>query len=96
MQVKFSTVAESELDDASLYYDASVPGLGAQFRGEVERSALQLSRMPMLRPEVWPPIRRCLLSRFSYALIYSIETDYVFVIAVAHQHRNPGYWQDRM
>ena len=96
MQVKFSTVAECELDDASLYYDASVPGLGAQFRSEVERSILQLSRMPMLWPEVWPLIRRCLLSRFPYALIYSIETDYVFVIAVAHQHRNPGYWQDRV
>ena len=37
MQVKFSTIAESELDDASLYYDASVSGLGAQFRSEVER-----------------------------------------------------------
>ncbi len=46
MQVKFSTAAEFELDDASLYYDASVPGLGAQFRGEVERSAFSVAVGP--------------------------------------------------
>lgn len=95
MQVKFATVAEAELDDATLYYEQAVPGLGEQFRGEVERAARQLGRMPLLWPEVWPPVRRCLLSRFPYALIYSVEADYVFVIAVAHQHRKPGYWQDR-
>lgn len=96
MQVKFSTVAEDELDDATLYYEQSMPGLGEQFRDEVERSARQLGRMPLLWPEIWKPVRRCLLSRFPYALIYSVEADYVFVIAVAHQHRQPGYWHDRI
>ena len=96
MQVKFATVAEGELDDAILYYEATVEGLGTRFRNEVERAAIQLGRMPMLWPEVWPTIRRCLLSRFPYALIYAIEADYVLVLAVAHQHRKPGYWQDRI
>lgn len=96
MQVKFSTVAEEELDDATLYYEQAMPGLGGQFRDEVERAALQLGRMPLLWPEIWKPVRRCLLSRFPYALIYSVEADYVFVIAVAHQHRQPGYWHERI
>ena len=52
MQVKFATVAEGELDDAILYYEAAVEGLGTRFRNEVERAAIQLGRMPMLWPEV--------------------------------------------
>ncbi len=39
MHVKFSTVAAAELDDATLYYEQAVPGLGEQFRGEAERAA---------------------------------------------------------
>jgi hypothetical protein len=31
MQVKFATLAEVELDEATLYYENKVPGLGAQF-----------------------------------------------------------------
>ena len=96
MQVKFSTVAEVELDDATLYYDQAAQGLGAQFRDQVERSAKQIGRMPLLYAEIRPSVRRCLLTRFPYALIYSVETDYVFVIAVAHQHRKPDYWADRI
>ncbi len=96
MQVKFSTVAEDEMEDATLYYEQAMPGLGEQFRAEVERAARQLGQMPLLWPEIWPHVRRCLLSRFPYALIYAVEADYVFVIAVAHQHRKPGYWRDRI
>ena len=92
MQVRFSTVAEEELNDATAYYAESAPGLGLRFRAEVERSAKVLGRMPLLWPQVWPPVRRCLLRRFPYALIYAVEADYVFVIAVAHQHRKPDYW----
>jgi|GEM_PF-225276 len=35
-------------------------------------------------------------AKFSYSLLYSIEEDHIFIIAVAHQHRKPGYWIDRL
>lgn len=28
-------------------------------------------------------------------ILYSIEEDHIFVIAVAHQHRKPDYWMDK-
>lgn len=40
-------------------------------------------------------IRRLILSRFPYKLLYSVEADHIYVIAVAHQHREPNYWTDR-
>ena len=36
-----------------------------------------------------------ILSRFPYKLLYSVEADHLYVIAVAHLHRAPDYWVDR-
>jgi toxin ParE1/3/4 len=38
---------------------------------------------------------RATLSRFPYKLLYAIEADYIYLIAVAHQHRKPDYWIGR-
>ncbi|MBV5299957.1 MAG: type II toxin-antitoxin system RelE/ParE family toxin [Rhodoferax sp.] len=92
MQVKFATLAEVELDEATLYYENKVPGLGAQFRDQVEHSARQIGRMPLLYAEIRPAVRRYVLRRFPYSLVYSVEADYVLVIAVAHHKRRAQYW----
>jgi hypothetical protein len=51
-------------------------------------------------PERWRilegNVRRCLTRVFPYAVLYSIETDYVLIIAVMHCRREPGYWRDRL
>ena len=57
-------------------------------------------RRVLAQPESCPvefeDIRRAALKRFPYKLLYSVETDHLYVIAVAHQHRKPGYWHDRI
>jgi len=96
MQVIFSPRATEELDDAALYYDQEQPGLGDRFLAAVEHASIQVGRTPMLYPAGQRGIRRCLLRRFPYVLLYSVEADYIYVIVVAHQHRKPGYWHDRL
>jgi len=53
-----------------------------------------------LYPEAWHPLdeglRRCRMNRFPYGLIYAIENGDILVLAVAHLHREPGYWRDRL
>jgi len=41
-------------------------------------------------------IRRCLTNRFPYGILYSIESDRIFILAVMHLHRDPDYWKHRM
>jgi hypothetical protein len=41
-------------------------------------------------------IRRYLVRVFPYAILYSVEDDYVLIIAVMHLSREPGYWKDRL
>ena len=51
-------------------------------------------------PEAWHPmgneIRRCRLRRFPYGLIYSKDETGILILAVAHSHREPSYWRDRV
>jgi hypothetical protein len=51
-------------------------------------------------PEAWHPlgesVRRCRLNRFPYGLIYAVENGNILVLAVAHLHRKPSYWRDRL
>jgi hypothetical protein len=51
---------------------------------------------PMSCAEIEPGLRRCLLARFPYGLIYGMEDDSIVVIAVTHLHRLPRYWTDRV
>ena len=36
-----------------------------------------------------------LLATFPYYLIYSVSGEVVYVVAVAHERRRPGYWKHR-
>ncbi len=33
--------------------------------------------------------------RFPYYLIYSISSETVYILAIAHERRKPGYWETR-
>jgi hypothetical protein len=33
---------------------------------------------------------------FPYAVLYSIEDDYILIVAIAHGKRRPGYWRHRL
>jgi plasmid stabilization system protein ParE len=94
--VRFLEIAEIELDQAILWYGAQSPGLGNAFLIEVLSAADRIARFP----DAWHPlgegIRRCRLSRFPYGLIYTLDNDDILVLAVAHLHRRPDYWRDRL
>lgn len=94
MKVIFAKIARQELDDASAYYEIEYPGLGQRFRDEVRDAAKRIAEYP----EAWSiergDVRKCLLHKFPYKILYSIEPDHIFIIAVAHQHRKPDYWID--
>ena len=95
MRVVFSDLAKLELNDAAHYYELEYQGLGRRFKQEVRKAALRIRDYP----EAWSiergDIRKCLLHRFPFKLLYAIEEDHILVLAVAHQHRKPDYWVER-
>lgn len=92
MKIIFSSLARLEMEDATRFYDLELPGLGAHFRQEVREASLRISTYPFGWSLEKGEIRKCLLHRFPYKLLYSVEEDHIFIIAVAHLHRRPDYW----
>ena len=89
--------AEAELNSAADYYDGQQPGLGAEFRAAVETVYHELQENPHLgaayrnsRFRFFP------LQRFPYVVYYAeLPPDILWVVAVAHGSRRPGYWRRR-
>jgi plasmid stabilization system protein ParE len=96
VNVRFLTPAQRELDDAVEWYDRQAAGLGRELLDELDRAVRRAVAFPMAYPEIELGIRRCRLARFPYGLIYGVDGDTLVVVAVAHLHRRPRYWIDRI
>jgi plasmid stabilization system protein ParE len=87
--------AEQEMFDAARYYESRATGLGQDFLHKVETVLQDLVHSPERWPIMEDDIRRKLIRRFPYSLIYRIELAEVVVLAVMHQKRHPSYWLPR-
>jgi len=92
---RFLPPAEEELTEASLFYETASEGLGSAFLDDVQRVVDAVREQPRLGRPVAGKLRRVLMRRFPFSLIYSEEADAILIVAVAHQRRRPGYWRSR-
>lgn len=92
----FHRLAERELVEAVEYYESERRGLGEEFLGAIERAIVVLDRYPRAAPRVGREVRRFVLPRFPYSLIYrQLATGQLRILAVAHHKRPPQYWTGR-
>ncbi len=96
MFVTFHEEAEAELLEAARYYEDRVQGLGQALIEDVEQATAELFENPLSCPTVGAELRRRIIRRFPYSLLYVAETERIVVVAVAHQKRRPGYWKYRL
>ena len=94
MKIRFLTIADQEVDEAVAWHNQQVERLGREFLDD--HVVLLTTAYPRLGTEIEPEIRRFLFTRFPYSLIYGIDDETIVVLAVAHQHREPRYWIERI
>ena len=92
---EFHSEAEEELLESALFYDSRVKGLGESFTSEVQRTVEMIREHPDLGSPLGSKVRRVLVRRFPYNIIYRHDANRIFILAVAHQRRRPGYWRHR-
>jgi len=85
---------DAELEDASLFYESRMAGLGKSFAAEVERTISLIRQFPDAGSPIGLARRRVLIARFPYSVVRR-DPDSVVILAVAHQRRRPGYWRRR-
>ena len=95
MRIDFHPAALQELIDSARYYETRLPGLGTDFKSEVDRSLDRLNVNPDIGVVVEAPYRRLLLDRFPFSVIYRTRGSILLILAVAHHRRRPGYWKGR-
>jgi hypothetical protein len=96
MNVDFLVPARREMDDAFKWYETQTPGLGYEFLDEIDHVVHRVTVFPSGAPEIERGLRRVLVNRFPYGLVYGQTERRIVVVAVAHLHREPRYWIDRM
>ncbi len=88
--------AEIELWQAVEYYESKRCGLGLEFEKEVSKALVQIQSAPERWPKKNHDTRLYLLKKFPYSIFYLDLSDFIWVVAFAHQKREPFYWRKRL
>ena len=95
MSYAFHPEAEAEFNQAIDYYESIRPGLGYDFAAEVLAALQRCADFP----QAWVPfsgaIRRSLVRRFPYGILYAEAPQGIYILAVMNLHRDPDYWKSR-
>jgi len=96
MKVSFHPEAEKEFYEAVEYYEKCRKELGLEFAKEVYSTIERIVGFPQSWSEVSKNMRRCLVNRFPYGIIYTVRDKEIIILAVMHLNRKPGYWKERV
>jgi plasmid stabilization system protein ParE len=93
--------AARELKEAATWYESRQTGLADRFLDEFDALLPQIRQNPAAFPCLADipadlDVRRALMTRFPYALVFLETQDELRVVAVAHGKRRPGYWLYRL
>lgn len=95
---RFHPKALAEYESAAVWYRGRSHEGALRFAALVDDGILGIRKMPEAWP-VWPgraDVRRRVLQRFPYSIIYLVDRNEIVIVAVAHHKRRPGYWLRRL
>jgi hypothetical protein len=94
--VRYHEAAQNELLREIGYLELRAKGLGRRLLREVTRAETMIAEFPESGDEILPRIRKQVLQKFRFSLIYAMEEGEPLILALAHHSRRPGYWIGRV
>ncbi len=94
--IVFHPDIDREVKASYQWYQDQAAGLGDDFLTELEAAFETIVEMPKTWPKFQPGFRRFLLSKFPFSVVYRFKAETVIVVAIMHNSRKPGYWNDRV
>ncbi|MCI0683482.1 MAG: type II toxin-antitoxin system RelE/ParE family toxin [Gemmataceae bacterium] len=95
MNVRFVPEAQTEFDDAADWYERKRAGLGVDVVAKVRDVIHRISVTPRMHQIVYRDVRRAVVARFPYIVLYREVGNEIVVVAVFHTSRNPAVWLSR-
>ncbi len=93
--IEYHPLAAEELIEVAQFYESRQGGLGERFLNTVEKTVKNLRTDPLMWKADGSGRRKYRIWKFPYHLIYRIKGSCVYILAVAHMSRKPGYWESR-
>ncbi len=88
--------AEKEFEEAIQTYEAQRTGRGSDFRAAVDKAIRAIQKNPRMHAQYKnTDYRKCVVQRFPYVMYYMDLDAVIWIAAVAHGKRRPGYWMSR-
>ncbi|HEX4996868.1 MAG TPA: type II toxin-antitoxin system RelE/ParE family toxin [Terriglobia bacterium] len=95
MKARLTPEADLDAQSAIRWYDERSRELGDDFLRKVNECIISVEKTPEKYPVVHREMRRALVARFPYAVIYEIENTEIIIYAIYHCARNPEIWKRR-
>ena len=92
MKLEFHPSTAFDVNQAVSYYERQRPGLGSDLRGELDAALVRIVENPLSFPVFETLIRRCIVHRFPYSVLFRVQSDdTVRVLVVRHHKRRPQF-----
>ncbi len=95
MNVSFHPEAKTEMFESAVYYQDKSPGLGFDFINDIENTIIDVERFPFSGVLIEDGIRRKLVRKFPFAVLYKINGIEIYILAIMHLNKKPEYWKNR-
>lgn len=96
LRLELHEEAELELAGQAIYLDAQREGVGARFLALFYEKCEMLCRLPKIGHSLTSDLRELTMEDFRFNIVYGVYGDVLYVLAIAHHRRQPGYWADRL
>jgi len=92
----FLDEAREEMIEAARFYEERRTGLGQQFLDIIEQAVADVEAHPNRWPVLARNVRRRLVSKFPYGILFCVGREEIVIVAIMHLHRHPRYWTRRL
>lgn len=96
MIIRFSSDADAELAEARQWYAHQREDLDLEFMDSVDEALTRVVRNPHSYPIVYRNLRRAVVRRFPFAILYDVTDDEIQTLPVFHSRRDPEDWRSRV
>ena len=96
MRLRIHPGASAEIRKEALYYEQQAPGLGTDFLQEIDNSVERIAAHPEQFPASDPNLKKCVLERFPFSILFREKPGLVEILVVRHDARHPSYGHERL
>lgn len=95
-RIEFHEAASLELEAAFDWYLERSEPAAARFAAEIDEALASIAQAPQRWPQSNLGTSKFVLRRFPFVVFYRELALSIQIVAIAHGHRRPGYWKNRL